>query len=121
MTSPSLTQIFQSWQTSVQRAPAEAHVESCPALAYCRDICNGSKHAQLEAKNVTTKMERTTTGEDEFGPIEQPQLFVHWRGQFLEAEKFAAECIREWNHFLEAQGLLTQHVDTRGPKGEVTT
>jgi len=91
----------------VRRGPAEAYVDSCPVLAYCRDICNGSKHARLEAKNVQTKMERTIIGEDEFGPVPQPQLFVHWGGEFIEAENFAAECIGEWNRFLHTRGLLT--------------
>src|SRR5260370_21414836 len=39
----------------IRRARAREYVGSRPLLAYCRDICNGSKHAQLQAKQVTMR------------------------------------------------------------------
>jgi len=74
----------------VRRRLAEAYVDSRPILAYCRDICNGSKHAQFEAKKVATKMERTITVlNDELGSVVQPKLSVHWAGEFIEVDRFA--------------------------------
>src|SRR5437867_4239942 len=69
---------------------AEAHAHNSPVLRFCRDICNGSKHAQLEAKKVATKMERTITVlNDELGSVVQPKLSVHWAGEFIEVDRFA--------------------------------
>lgn len=98
----------------VRRVHAEAYVQSHPVLAFCGDICNGSKHAQLQARKVQTKMRKTTSSysiEDEAGQIreqvvEQPELFVLWGGEFIEAEAFARWCIEEWDRFLRGEGLL---------------
>jgi hypothetical protein len=98
----------------VRRTHAEAYVESRPILALCRDICNGSKHAQLHAKKVDVRMRKTTTShsvEDEEGQpfefvVRNVEVFIRWGGAFVGADDFAAQCIGEWDHFLRGEGLL---------------
>jgi len=97
----------------VRRGLADAHVHSCAVLAYCKDICDGSKHARLETKSVT-KIEKSVSSYlivDESGhrteeSVVQPQLFVYWEGEFIDVSQFAEQCIDEWNRFLRSQGLL---------------
>src|SRR2546426_9634855 len=44
----------------ISRERAEAFVYNSEVLRFCGDICNGSKHARLEPKNVRVKAEKTT-------------------------------------------------------------
>ena len=98
----------------IRRARADEFVDSRLLLAYCRDICNGSKHAQLQAKRVEVTMRKTINSfsvEDESGHsheqvVEQPELFVPWGDQFIDAESFAKQCTEEWDRFLRVEGLL---------------
>ncbi len=98
----------------VRRRAAEQYVESRPMLAYCGDICNGSKHAQLQAKRVEVTMRKTISSfsvEDETGEshdhvVEQPELFVRWGDGFIDADSFARQCIEEWDRFLRGERLL---------------
>ena len=100
---------------TVRRAVAETYVDSRPVLAFCRDICNGSKHARLEAKRVSIRTQRMVVGsfpiKDESGQthqhvVEGTELHVGWGEQFVDAWTFATWCIEEWDRFLLAEGLL---------------
>jgi len=93
----------------VRRTYADQYVESRPMLAYCRDICNGSKHAQLQAKRVKVTMRKTSSAFSVEGydyVVEQPELFLHWESGSIDADSFARQCIEEWDRFLRGEGLL---------------
>jgi len=98
----------------VRREQAERYVASSPTLAFCRDICNGSKHAKLEAKKVrvtTRKVVESYSIQDETGvplegTVERTELFVDLNGEVIDIETFGARCIEEWNRFLVGEGLL---------------
>jgi hypothetical protein len=114
----------------IRRADAETYVESRPILAFCRDICNGSKHAQLQSKNVDIRKQKTTTahsindaeGQTYDYEVSHVEVLVRWGREFIGASNFADQCIAEWNRFLVGEGLLssdaTTDVDPRGPKGK---
>ncbi len=94
---------------------AKAYVAGSPMLAFCRDICNGSKHARLEAKKVQVTTRKTITGsynyEDDSGEtrqlvFERTELFVGWDDTFIDVETFAGWCVQDWDRFLHSEGLL---------------
>jgi len=94
----------------IRRGQAKTYVLNSEILAFCRDICNGSKHARLEAKEVRVKSEKTTesfhvSDDDEDIVVEQTHLFVEWKGQYVDIEEFAARCIEEWTRLLVSEGL----------------
>jgi hypothetical protein len=99
----------------IRRSQAEAHVSASPALAFCADICNGSKHAVLTQKRVRVKSKKTITGsysyEDESGQMREQQVeaievFIEWNGEETAVDAFALKCVDEWGRLLQAQGLL---------------
>jgi len=114
----------------IRRGQAEAYVFNSEILAFCGEICNGSKHAQLEPKGVRVKAEKTTQsvhlGDDaEDLVVEHTHLFVEWKGQYVEIEEFAAQCMKEWARLLMSEGLgpvltalagLSDVSTERGPK-----
>ncbi len=93
----------------------ESHVARSDVLQFCRAICNGSKHAQLQSKKVEMKLQKTTTPhsiKDESGQsheftVDEVQLLVWWNGEFIPADTFAGMCIEEWNSFLAAEQLVS--------------
>lgn len=97
----------------VRRVQAETFVNTDPVLAFCRDICNGSKHAQLGPRKVKVKSQTTTDSyqiEDETGHpveyvVEKTEVLVDCGGQFFNVEDYAAVCVASWDGFLREQGL----------------
>ena len=94
----------------IRRGQAEAHVSNSEILAFCGDICNGSKHARLEPKGIRVKTEKTTeavhVGDDADDIIvEHTHLFVEWKGNYIDIEEFAARCMEEWTPLLVDAGL----------------
>jgi hypothetical protein len=99
----------------LRRPQADAYVAASPALAFCADICNGSKHALLTQRRVRVTSKRTITGsynyEDESGQmreqqIETTEVFIHWNSEETAVDVFALKCVEEWERVLEAEGLL---------------
>ena len=93
----------------VRRGQAEAFVDASSPLAFCRDICNGSKHARLVAKKVritSTKTVATVRIEDEEVVVDGTTLFVEWAGKLIDFESFAGLCVQDWEKFLRSEGLL---------------
>lgn len=98
----------------VRRERAKAYVNASPLLTYCAGICNGSKHAQLEAKKVQVTSRKTAQSvpfEDDSGEpheitSERTELFVGWQGTVVDIETFAASCVDAWDQFLRTEGLL---------------
>ncbi len=91
-----------------------AHVKASPVLSFCREICNGSKHARLAAKKVLVTSKKTAESyhiEDDSGqPVEHvtesTELFVDWEGKPTDIESFAKLCVDDWDRFLRSEGLL---------------
>ena len=50
----------------IRRRMAEQFIEESGVLSFCRDVCNGSKHAQLDAKKVNV------TGLEDRSPAFRP-------------------------------------------------
>jgi hypothetical protein len=92
----------------IRREQAEAHVFNSEILKFCGDICNGSKHAQLEPKKVRVRTEKTEesirVGDDDL-VVEHTHLFVEWKGDYIDIEDFAALCVEEWTRLLMREGL----------------
>jgi hypothetical protein len=83
-----------------------------PILAFCGEICNGSKHARLQEKEVRVKSETTTQaihlGEDVKDFVfEKTRLFVEWSGEYIDIEEFANRCNIEWARFLMSRGVIS--------------
>ena len=98
----------------VRRAQAEEYVDRSPVLAFCRDICNGSKHARLEAKKVQVTIRKeissysieNDSGQTTEHTVEQTKLFVGYDDQLIDVEMFAGFCVEEWDRFLLSEKLL---------------
>jgi hypothetical protein len=112
----------------VRREQAEAYVAAVPLLAFCREICNGSKHARIEEKKVQIETKRTPDPfrvEDDSGQMreimfERTELSVYWDGQFLDIETFGRRCVEAWDVFLRREGLLTRSEPPADAEGKVT-
>ena len=105
----------------IRRGRAKAYVLNSEILAFCGDICNGSKHAQLETKEVRVKTEKTTEsvhvgGDAEDLVVEQARLFVEWKGNYVDIEEFAAWCMEEWRRLLVSEGLCPELTALAGPE-----
>lgn len=93
----------------------ESHVAGSDVLQFCRAICNGSKHAQLQSKKVQIRLQKTTaphairdeSGQSHEFTVDEVQLLVWWNGQFISADAFAGMCMDEWNSFLVNEQLLS--------------
>jgi hypothetical protein len=88
----------------IRRPTADAFIEGSAILRACRDICNGSKHARLEAKKVKVKDRPITLGRD----ATVWALSVEDDSLSFTASWFAALCIAEWNKLLREHGVLAQ-------------
>jgi hypothetical protein len=100
----------------IRRGEAEAFVMRTPILAFCGEICNGSKHARLQEKEVRVKSETTTQaihlGEDVKDFVfEKTRLFVEWSGEYIDIEEFANRCNIEWARFLMSRGVISDISD----------
>jgi hypothetical protein len=90
----------------IRRSRAEKFVEESAILSVWHDICNGTKHARLEAKKVKVKDRPIRLGPE----MTVWALSVEYQDQSYTASWFAGMCISEWNKFLRANGLLTSRV-----------
>jgi hypothetical protein len=54
----------------IRKPEAKSHVRASEALAFCAGICNGSKHAQLEQKDVDLSVTESTVNDYRFYPNE---------------------------------------------------
>ena len=97
----------------IRRSAAVKFVEESAILHACRDICNGSKHARLEAKKVGVKDRPIRLGHD----TRIWALSVEYDSVSYTASWFARLCIAEWNRFLGENGLLTSEGPQRSPRG----
>ena len=86
----------------IRRSEAKAHVAKSAILTVCRDICNGSKHAQLNAKKFRVKDRAIRLGHE----AQVWALSVEYQDQSFTASWFARLCIAQWNDLLRARGLL---------------
>ena len=89
----------------IRRIAADQFVHATPILAFCRDICNGSKHAVHDAKRQKVKVTAWSLriGEGEVGGSE---LLVEYDGQSYSAAGFAHLCIANWRKFLREKKLM---------------
>ena len=87
---------------------SSARTRCSAPLHFCRDICNGTKHARLEAKRG-----EVTDKPINLGPEVVWELTVEFQGNSYTAAWFTGLCIAEWNKLLREKGLLP-----RRPKGK---
>jgi hypothetical protein len=108
----------------IRRRQADQHVAQLPALAFCRNVCDGSKHAQLESKKAGVRgVLAPTNVELEFVPPNQlrakiqhaPELYMRWEGKPITALEFADRCIEDWERLLHSAGLLDKGPAGAGP------
>lgn len=86
-------------------------IDRASVLAFCRNICHGSKHARLEAKKVQVETRTTTSGAypykddcsgDKDNAVEtREHVVVHgvvvgWGDKFVDVETFGEWCVDEW-------------------------
>ncbi|PYN68015.1 MAG: hypothetical protein DMD93_12530 [Candidatus Rokuibacteriota bacterium] len=93
----------------IRRCAAEQFVEESAILRFCRDICNGSKHARLETKKV--KMKDRSIRLDHESVVWE--LSVEYQDQSYTAAWFAGMCISEWNQFLREHKLLKERASSK--------
>jgi len=96
----------------IPKSEANKYALSSPALSFCAAICNGSKHAQLEAKHVELSVTETTVTDYRFYPNEgrkgsqeraMRRLHLEWQGESVLALVFADRCIAEWDQLLRSR------------------
>ena len=87
---------------SIRRDTAEHFVNASGVLSFCRDICNGSKHARLEAKKVNVVDRPIKLGHEET----VWEMSVDYQGNSYTAAWFTGLCIAEWNRSLRENKLL---------------
>jgi hypothetical protein len=89
----------------IRRSVANQFVAATPVLAFCRDICKGSKHAvhltRMKKVNVTTWS--MPVGD---GMAWASWLSVECQGRSHSAQGFAYLCIANWRKFLREKKLL---------------
>jgi hypothetical protein len=98
----------------MSRAEVEAYVHTSPALSVCRDLCNGSKHARLDAKRVDlredhkiTNVQTIYTGDEEIAKMLhlEPTLTLIYRGEPVDPFDLADRCVAAWDSFLAQHSL----------------
>jgi hypothetical protein len=101
----------------IRRAEAECHVTGSSALAFCRDVCNGAKHARLEEKNVSVAAKPTLVrtlqrdGEVIQTTVLKVELSLEWDGRWVPILEFADACLAAWEVLLMRHGLLGVDAD----------
>jgi hypothetical protein len=90
----------------IRRNTARQFVDATPVLAFCREICNGSKHAVHAAKmqKVNVATWSMPVGD---GKAWASWLCVEHQGQSHSAAGFAHLCIANWRKFLREKKLLS--------------
>jgi hypothetical protein len=101
----------------IPKSEAKQYALSSPALSFCAEICNGSKHARLEEKDVDLSVTETMVTDYRFHPNEGrkssrerivQRLHLEWQGESVLALVFADKCITEWDQLLRSRGLLKE-------------
>jgi hypothetical protein len=88
----------------------EQAISASPWLSLCADLANGSKHLTLTRARADPA---TKIGSKRFAlnlgggpPFISAKYEVHSQGQTFDAFTVATECVREWEAYLKAKGLL---------------
>jgi hypothetical protein len=98
----------------VPRADVETYVHTSRPLSICRDLCNGSKHARLEAKGANLREEHKVTdvqaiytAGEEVGKVVhlEPTFALLYGDQPMNPFDLADECVAAWDAFIEARSL----------------
>lgn len=82
---------------------ARAFVDRTEVLRVCRDLCNGLKHAVLDAKRPTTTYSRMTTTAEVTYHFPEPAvrwLIVVDDGDERDMSVVADECMTAWRGFI---------------------
>ena len=87
----------------IRRSAADKFVAATPVLAFCRDICNGIKHAVQGAKRRKVNV---TTYSVPVGGVVVSELCVEHEGLSYSAAGFAHLCIANWRKFLREKKLM---------------
>lgn len=97
----------------IRRTDAKQFVFNSAVLSFCEEVCQGSKHATLEAKKVKAQALTSSIGEVRtIGPSGEEErrevvfydLFIKWQGTLVSAEEFGRMCVKEWDRLLRAKG-----------------
>lgn len=107
----------------IRRADADGLVAESDVLSFCRDICNGSKHATLEAKRVRLSTNTTPGGwlferqddgsMSEGKPTYAYEVVLDWQNGQVSALEFADRCIKEWVRILRTRDLVPRRWDAQ--------
>jgi hypothetical protein len=99
----------------IPRGELDEYVNASPALAACRDLCNGSKHARLEAKQVNLRDDHKVTAVQGVYAVDneelakmvhlEPTLTLEYQGKALDPFDLADQCVAAWNNFIEQHSL----------------
>jgi len=99
----------------IRRADADRLVDESEVLRFCRNICNGSKHATLAARKVhpstITKLngwrfDYLDNGDLSAGSdVYAYEVVLDWQNGQISALDFADRCIDEWVRILRTQDL----------------
>ena len=91
---------------AIRRDEAERHVNDSAALAFCRDVSNGSKHARLQEKNVSLAEKLRLVGwmetKNREGEVVRAkwvstaELSVECDGRWVPIPEFAHACVAAW-------------------------
>jgi hypothetical protein len=81
----------------------KAAVESSDVLAIANDMANGTKHLELRNPRAGASHAHLTLAT--WGNISFLNCMIEVRGSYHTARDLAAECVREWERILGAEGL----------------
>ena len=94
---------------------AESLVNRDPWLRLCADVANGAKHLVVSRTPRVDPTARLERGEVLVAPPNAPEkgerldaVMLHADGKLAIAIMVAADCLREWNNFLAAWGLVVK-------------
>lgn len=96
--------------SSAQKTAACRMAERSTPLKICRDLCNGTKHLQLDNPGSAAGANYEhidMTIAPEKGLFVLDCVIDDGRGNLISAKQLAHECIADWERILKSQGLDT--------------
>jgi hypothetical protein len=103
--------------TESQRENVCRKAYASPLLKICRDLCNGTKHLNLDQARSGSgaRHAHVTTTIVPGRSSEMDCMVEDGHGNLISGKQLARACVEEWVRILESQRLVTYSGDVRSP------